>query len=400
MRISFVLLAAMALCACQPNDTKVKTVKQLLDEGQVLEFTEPGFRHNGCREEKADAKLRITEGAERARIVIGKQGSIVAPGVYSCYRVGTRVGMIEVKNRVEKRLQGEVVVSKISWARFDKVTRSRLKGQYFASAETYGDYMNGLKRLLEYLREDYVTIVEFGYVGGSAVDEKALIDEDAKANQGDGFEETTADGQCLGKARCPNKIWTDASVPKEFQAAIAEGKLGSWYRLNESTGFQQGSTVVLKNHHTDAEGFARAKITKIKRFRLPFLDPKFFVLNGFDFATLRTHIQSENSRLNSQWITVIDLEIVPSAGIQRAAADGCRNTLALNREPGDTAEVKVHRDQAPCSEAGSLLKVVAVNPDDSVLEIPVRVKARLEDRESTTTTLILERLDQTEQELP
>lgn len=395
MRIAFLVMAAVALSACQPNDTKVKTARELLDEGEVLEFTEPGFRHKGCRN-KPNSDLRVTDDVERTRIVLGKQGTIISPGIYNCYRVGSRVGVYMERSRKRTVLPGEIIVSKISWARIEKVTKSRMKGRHFQSSEQFNSYLNDIKRVLEIFKTPYVAIVEFQYVGGSAVDEKALVEQENEKNSGDGFQETTEDGKCLG--RCPNRLWTDTEVPTEFQAALVDKSLGSWFQLREQTGFQQGAEILLKTDRNHTEGFARARIKKVKRFRYSALNERFFNFDGFAIEKLRTYIQLMNVRVNSEWVTVIDLEILPPvAGPEQKKADCSK--LHLNRELPLAGEIRVRQTQNPCGQPGSLLNVVTVDRDESVLEIPVRVKARLDDKESTTTTLILERLDQAEQEL-
>lgn len=399
------VLAALGLTACQPNDTRVKTVKELLDEGRVLEFTEPGFRHNGCKK-KPNALVQVGDDDERVRVVVGKQNAVLAPGIYNCQTVGARVGLgrYNSKTRQVVRQQGDVVVTKISWARVDRVNKSMMKGKYFQSSEQFYNYLDNQKRRLEVMKQNYVTLIEFDYVSGSAVDEKTLVEQENKATEGDGFSETTADGQCI--ERCPNKPWIDTSVPADFQTALLDKTLGSWFQLGSNNGFKQGAEIVLKTRREDTAGFARARVKKIKRFKVSYLNEKFFVLGGIDFQKIRDHIQAQNATRNEEWMTVTDLEILPAApanpaaptDLPKRASAECPSTLTLNREIARSGSVTLNREGARCADTGSVLQVVTVNKDDSVLEIPVRVKQRLDSQDSTTTTLILERLD--EQELP
>ena len=84
----------LALCACQPNDQRVKTARQLMDEGQVLEMTQSGWRHSGCQKgNKPNFQLLVNDEQERARVVLGTQGTIISLGLYNCYQVGSRTGI-------------------------------------------------------------------------------------------------------------------------------------------------------------------------------------------------------------------------------------------------------------------------------------------------------------------
>ncbi|MGE0528001.1 MAG: hypothetical protein AB7P49_13120, partial [Bdellovibrionales bacterium] len=83
---------ALGLSACQPNDVHTQSVKERLDSGKVVEFTEPGYRRPSCSEWKPDwEELRIANEGERQRIVIRTQESALNPGRHSCFRVGSAV---------------------------------------------------------------------------------------------------------------------------------------------------------------------------------------------------------------------------------------------------------------------------------------------------------------------
>lgn len=387
--------ALLGLSACSPNDTRVKTVKELLDEGRVLEFTEPGFRHNGCKE-KPNAMVQVDDEDERSRVVVGKQGTVLAPGIYNCQTVRARTSLGKYNSKLKRvdPLSGDVVVTKISWARIDKVNKGLMKGKYFESSEQFYNYIDNQKRRLEAMRQNYVTIIEFGYVRGSAVDEKAIVDQDNKLNETDGFTETTEDGKCV--AKCFNKPWVDTSIPQDVQPALLDKTLGSWFQMGQSNGFRQGDVIDLKTNRTDTSGFAKAKVKKIKKFKVWAMKESHFILNGFDYSKIRAAVEEANKIKKEDWMTVTDFEIIPPQGAEIKKAD-CTNTIHIDRNLPLAGEVRVHKDSAPC---GELVNVVTVNKDDSVLEIPVRVKARMDDAQSTTTTLILERLDGVEQEIP
>lgn len=296
-------LVGLALVACQPGDPHGKTVKERLDEGEIIEFTQPGFRHNGCKEQMPDWKMRLSNQTERHRVVLGQQGSVLNPGIYSCYRVGSQV---DVEIFKENNVSGRVGISKISWAHIDSVTKGRMKGKYFASSEQYNQYLAGVKSRLQYQGEPYVTILDFDYVRGSALDEKLIAEEDQKGNEGDGFEETLKDGESL--SRC-QKDWVDMLVDKTFHPAIFAGALGSWFQLGQRNCFKQGQTVVIKEKLGDSPEVAKVVIKKIKKVKISYLDARFFVLRDFDYSVLRDFILAANAKKNEEFITIMDLEL-------------------------------------------------------------------------------------------
>ncbi len=389
--IAIVVMALLGLIACSPNDTRIKSVKQLLDEGEVLEFKEPGFRHGGCKGKPA-YKLRVADEKERSRVVVGKQGSIISLGIYNCYTVGSRVPMEIGRN--EKH--GQVVINKISWARIEKVSKSRMKGRYFASNEQYYDYYNGVKSLSEKIKQPYVAIVDFTYVGGTAVDEKTLIDSDKQASQGDAYKETTEDGKCLVKC---NRDETAIPVPADWHQPILERKLTTWFRLGQKNDYRQGQEADIKIRWDDKTSIARVKIKKVKSFRIWALD-KYLSSDGYDLTALKRYIFDLNNGTKErpggageEFISLIEFEVI-TGSLRHASC----STLHVGGEKS-LERVTIARDEA-CMNSGSVINVVTVNNDDETLQIPVRVRERMDSADSTTTTLILERLDGLNQEQP
>ena len=97
MNIIFTLLAVLAVVGCKPNDQHVKTVKERVDAGEVVWFSEAGTKLPNCRNGADWPGLRGTPEDERSRIVLGKQKTVVSPGNRSCYRIGSRVALREKK---------------------------------------------------------------------------------------------------------------------------------------------------------------------------------------------------------------------------------------------------------------------------------------------------------------
>jgi hypothetical protein len=48
------MAVALLLTACNPADQKVKSVRERLEAGEVVEFTEAGYRRPSCREGQPD----------------------------------------------------------------------------------------------------------------------------------------------------------------------------------------------------------------------------------------------------------------------------------------------------------------------------------------------------------
>lgn len=312
MRIWLTFLGAVLLSACQPNDPSALSPKQRLDNGEIIEFTKAGFRHGGCKDSMPDWKVRIADQEERYRVVLGKQASVINPGIYNCYRVGSRVNVDIYKN---PQSSGVVEVTKISWARIEAVTKSRMKGKYFASSEQFYNYIDGIKRRLEYNRDVYVSIVDFKYIKGSAVDEKTIIDEDKGSEQDDGYVETQKDGDSL--SRCKTD-WTDILVNGQYHEPILKGYLSSWFQLGSRNCLKQGQTATIKEKLGDSPVVGTIHIKKVKKFKVQALDPRFFVTDeSFDYAGLKTFIDEANKYKNEEFMTVIDFEVVANQQVSR-----------------------------------------------------------------------------------
>lgn len=169
MKRLFVLASAFALLACQPSDVKTKSVRQVLESGGKVDFTENGFRYSGCR--GADwTDYRVTSDDVRRQIVLGDQLSGLNGGMSSCFRVGSTVSITSPAVRGARA--GLIHITKISWVKLDSL-RS-LRGKVFANSTDFNAYKDSYRAK----SDDYglVTVLEFTYVPGSAADEKTILD--------------------------------------------------------------------------------------------------------------------------------------------------------------------------------------------------------------------------------
>lgn len=305
MRLWLATFVALALSACQPGDQKVKTVKERLEAGELVEFTKPGWRTKACSDRSADwVDLRITQNNARENIVLGKIKSGLNPGMYNCFRIGSvvRVGTGSTA--------AAVVITKLGWVHIDKLRNTSMKGEVYASSTEFEFFRNLIKSRMRADQLGIVTYVEFTYINGSAADQKAIEDEDQRQQQGDGYVETVNDGQSLSTCKTP---WTDVFAEEEFFNDIKAGKLLSWYRMGDLNCLPQGGSAALRKNK-DTPPVATLKIKKIKRFKVGFLDPKFFTFTpDFDFGRLNQSIANQNASRPQALMTVVDFEIVPSA---------------------------------------------------------------------------------------
>lgn len=301
MKFYAALLAVLGLCACNPNDQHIKTVKERLDDGEIIEVT--GKMHSGCKQSWSEIRT-VTE--EQKRVVVGKQQFIVAPGFYQCYEKGSSIPF-EVNRKTDPK-NGVIHVDRMFWARGDKLTKSKLTDRHFASTDEFNRYMANVKARSNY--DGYVHILHITYQRGSALQEKAWIEEDLLESLGDGFEETLNDGDAVSRCNSP---WTDLRLgDASFHQAILSGKLGSWFQFGQRNCLKQGDVIELKGGAApNSPVIGRAKVKKIKRFRYIALDKKYFTLNNFEFAELETVIRSMWAARNDEWMTVTDIEVQP-----------------------------------------------------------------------------------------
>jgi len=307
MKFYAALIAALGLCACHPNDTHIKTVKDRMDAGEVIEMT--GKMHGGCKNKEWSELRTVKE--EQKRIVIGKQEAFIGPKVYQCYKTGESLPL-EINGKTDPE-NGVVKIQRVFWARGDLLYKSKLNklnvgGKHFDSSEDFNKYMANVKSRSSY--DGYVHILELAYHKGTAAQEKVWIEEDRLLNLGDGFKETLNDGEYVESCRNP---WTDIRVlDPEFHQPVLDGRIQSAYQLGRNNCLKTGTVVDIKTgHDATAPVIGKAKIKKVKLFRVWALDRKYFILNNFDFATIEAAVKRRNSSLNNEFMTVTDFEVVP-----------------------------------------------------------------------------------------
>jgi hypothetical protein len=365
---------------CKPNDVHVKTVKERVDEGEIVWFSEPGTKLPICRNSDDWTGVRSTPRDEIERVVLGKQRTMAGPGHRACYKIGSKVMILD-----GKPANGFIVVQAIGIARLDKLKQSHLKGRYFDARSEFDGFKNRLASRMGGNQAGYIHLLNIAYVGGSSVNEKAIKDNDKL----DGYEETTEDGEGLG---CT--AWTTMEVAQDFIPAILDGKLKSYYKLGSSNCIAQGATIELKERlGANYPALAKAKVKKVKRFKVSALAQKLFVLDGFDFDQIKSHVTKANKDLNEEKMTVVDFELVAATSAPLAA--GCPRAIYLSREFENP--VRLAPDQARCAHEGRLTQVITVSGGRR-RAIPVRVKSRAYDSESVVVEF--ERLDGPEGGMP
>lgn len=299
-----VTATALLLTACQPADQKVKSVKERLEAGEVVEFTKPGYRRPSCSSRQPDwTDVRLSDEAERERIITKAQASSLNPGKHSCFRVGS---VIDLNSPQKNSNAGKVRITKISIVQLDKLTSRNLKGTYFAKADDFGRYKDAAKFRLKPEHEGIVTIVDFQYIADSAPDEKLIKEKVKREAEGDGLSQTMNDGDFISSCNAP---WTELLAADAFHEPLLSGKLRSFYRIGDLNCLKQGQIVELKAKRGDPSK-GMMKILKIKKFRMAHLSEKYFEMGEYPYADLERTIKAERA---NEWMTVMIVEPAAAA---------------------------------------------------------------------------------------
>jgi hypothetical protein len=372
---------AAVVVGCKANDTNVKTVKERVDAGEIVWFSEPGTKLPSCKNSRDWIGIQGTPSDEQERLVLGKQRSVIGTRVgktkmWPCYRIGSDIAINEQNPKL-----GSVGVQAIGIARLDLIKQRDLKGRYFEAEEEFTGYTKRVASRVKGDAQAYVYILNLNYVAGSAANEKVLQENDKK----DGYEETSKDGDNLG---CNTWSVFDNDTLAEYLQPILEGKVKSFYKLGSRNCVTQGAIVELKERFgATVPALTKVKVKKVKRFKVSALNERHFVLDGFDFKILKGTILEQNKKAKAEFMTVIDFEVVPST--PRPLAADCPSSINLSRSLTDQA--RVHQDVARCARPGDLTEVVTVIENETI-QVPVRVKSRIDDSESETVILEFERL--------
>jgi hypothetical protein len=190
MKLWISCAALLGLTACHPADVNVKSIRERLEEGKLIEYTEPGAMRENCRKDRPAWDSIPLNRQTREQVVLGRIISTVISGKLACYKVGSEVRMIERKN--ESFTAGQAIVTRIAIIKLDALKAGHLKGQYWASAASVEREKVFIK---ENLKPDagIVTIVDLNYIPDSAADEMALRRKEAanKPDPSKGLEQTT-----------------------------------------------------------------------------------------------------------------------------------------------------------------------------------------------------------------
>ena len=365
---------ALFLNACQPSDVKVRSVKERLDAGQLVEFTTPGYRRPSCSSSAPDwTNLSLSDNAERERIVLKTQGATLNPGRHSCFRVGSIVNLT-----VEGKSNGRARIRKLGIIKIASLEARQLKGRFFAKSDDFNRFKNNvLERRMKPEHEGLVTIIEVDYLPGSAADQKLIEDKEQERNAGDGYEETTADGQRLGE--CPrNSVWKEILVQPDYQALVMGGQIKSWYRLGNLNCITQGQEVDVKaSRSAEAPSVGKVKITRVKLFKINALSRERLDLPDYDFEKFKAKILAENAEKKprpEEWIIVYDLQAPGSVANQGA---GCRpdTITAMTGADVEARRFTTVLPKSSCLKVGHLVMLHVPLDESNVAEIPAKVVA-------------------------
>lgn len=308
---SWVTIAlVLGLCGCRPSDQKVvtdsnqkaDTVRDLVLAGEFVEFKQTGYSLCGPN---AWTSMRFGDEEERMRVIAGRQTAFIQPGFSVCYRVGDEIGT-EV-NKKGALGGGKIRIVSVGLVLLDKLygkNAEKVSGRYFQATDNLDKYKGALKSRMYPEMDGVVTVVNFVYLPGTAADEAAMKQLDEELSEGDGYKEAQ-EGKSIGK--CDH--WTDFDVNPEVLPQIKSGELRSWYRLGNQNCLIQGSEVGLRlDRDLKSPQVARVKVTKVKMFRVRYMEPKFFELHGFPYEQLKTMILKDNESKKNEFMTVTDFE--------------------------------------------------------------------------------------------
>lgn len=173
------VVSTLGLTACQPADVNVRSIRERLEAGEVIEYTVPGSIREICNKNKSDwTSIRVPREI-REGIVLGKFVSVLGAGRYVCYRVGS---VIDLDPSNESALPaGRAIVRRVALIRADRLEKYHLKGRAWASDETFQREKNYLlTQRLKAKDQGIAHIVDLAYIPGTAVDEKTLVDRENK----------------------------------------------------------------------------------------------------------------------------------------------------------------------------------------------------------------------------
>lgn len=313
MRITLLALA-IAVGACTPADPNIRTVRERLEAGEVVEFSEMGYRRPSCSPKKPDWTEYGTNEKSRQRIVLRQENFLLQPGRHSCFRIGSELAITTSRNGGVK---ARAIITKLALVKLDKMTASNLnKSSFYASDDEFAKLKAGMKPRLKPFHNGVVTVAYLHYIRGSAPDEDEIRTADAAERAGDGYSETTADGQTLSLNCTP---WSTVVVAQDYIDAAIRGDVRSWYKLGDFNCMPQGLIAGVTASPTGVPA-GQVKVTKIKKFRIAHLDPtvnpKYFNLPQDVWSVVYSKIQMElaNSTKKNEWMTVTDFVPVTSGG--------------------------------------------------------------------------------------
>lgn len=163
----------LGLVSCSPADVNSRSVRERLEAGEIIEYSNPGEMRETCpRQRPPWNRLSLTP-EMRQGLVLGTIESIPGAGKQTCFQVGSEITLVQKGS--ENLRAGRAIVMRISLMRADLLDKSNLKGKAWASEEVF---MRQRSTLIEHKLKPsdsgIIHILDLQYVKGSAEDEKSL----------------------------------------------------------------------------------------------------------------------------------------------------------------------------------------------------------------------------------
>lgn len=363
------LAIAIFMAGCSPSDVKVKTVRERLEAGELVEFTKPGYRRPSCPRFAPDwSEVLLNDQSERERIVLKTQQSSLNPGKDSCYRVGSVVAL-----EVNGSKNGRARIRKFGVVKLAAMKTNQLKGKFFSKTDESLAYLKKFAEKLRPSHEGYVTIVDLEYLPSSATDEKAIREKEEEKNAGDGYQESTEDGTRVGECR-NNSVWNEILVPKDLQTPILEGRLKSWYRLGNFNCLNQGQDVDVKERFgADVPSVGKVKIRKVKLFKIRSLARERFDLPDFDFDVLKARILEENAKKSKPEEFIIVYDVQGPGGVITPIECRPDTITAMEGADRNARRFQTVVPKGTCLKVGHLVMVLVPLEEGKFAEVPAKV---------------------------
>ncbi len=368
MKQWMVLGFTLAMAACHPADVNVRSLKERLESGEIIEYTQPGSQRETCPKDRPVWSNIDLPKETREGLVLGKFVSVLGAGKYVCYQVGNEVRLTQ--GRSHRLVAGRAVVQRIALIKADNLQPKHLKGKAWAAEDTFNKEKALLiQRRLKPRDQGVIYILDLAYIGGSAADEKSLFEKEREREKSDGFQQTENEGDKLSKCDRP---WFNLNIAPDFKTDVLNGRLGTWFLLGERNCFAQGQEANLKlGAGSQAPLLTKVKVVKVKRVKLAFLTAAHIqIAPTFDFKRLHEQIHKDNETRNAEYVSLIDFTIPSSP-----PSSTCQNEISTTHAPSSqSGDWEVFVQGKICANVGDIVQVWILKGSTS-LPATARIKA-------------------------